>query len=441
MKNSLYKSKKFHNRVKFLMRSQYWTKKEFKKFQINNLKNLIFYVQNNIPFYQKFLDKKIDVEKIKTLQILNNFPIINKKIIQKDPDLFLNFKNKKKIINRTTGGSTGTPLTVWSDMDFQIKDKANTIYYTQIFGINIFKDKSVRIYGDKIPQFLINENKYWYKKDVNQLVMSSFHINSNTYDNYLKQISIHKPKYIHSRSSTIFTLARLIDENNKNFKIKLKYIFVDGEYLTKGQRRTIESVFRCRVINIYGHTEGALIGHPCAHSNYLHFMPQNGILELVDRHGKEINTDGKKGRVIATGFNNQILPLLRYETGDVGLKEKKKCKCGRNYFLLKEIEGREQDYVYDKNKKKVPLAPAIFNYNDMDWKGINEFKVIQKKPGKILVNIEKNEKYSSKEIKSRVNKKINLIFGNRIKVSSSIVKKILKTKIGKHRYLDQKIKI
>ena len=232
----------------------------------------------------------------------------------------------------------------------------------------------------------------------------------------------------------------MIHLNKVNFNCNLKYIFVDGEYITKGQRKIIEKVFKTRVINIYGHTEGALIGHPCEHSNNLHFMPQNGILELVDRKGKEIKIDGKRGRVIATGFNNQILPLLRYETGDVGLKEKKKCKCGRNYFLLKEIEGREQDYVYDKNKKKVPLAPAIFNYNDMDWKGIDEFKVIQKKPGKILVNIEKNDKYSSKEIKSRVNKKMNQIFGNRIKVSSSIVKKILKTKIGKHRYLDQKLK-
>ena len=61
MKNSLYKSKKFNNRVKFLMRSQYWTKKEFKKFQINNLKNLIFYVQNNIPFYHFFFDLDLEI--------------------------------------------------------------------------------------------------------------------------------------------------------------------------------------------------------------------------------------------------------------------------------------------------------------------------------------------------------------------------------------------
>ena len=41
-------------------------------------------------------------------------------------------------------------------------------------------------------------------------------------------------------------------------------------------------------------------------------------------------------------------------------------------IILKEIEGRLQDFVVDKHKNLIPLAPAVFNYNDMDWKGIDE---------------------------------------------------------------------
>lgn len=442
MNNSFYQSKKFKKRLKFLQTSQYWSSEKIKKFQISNLKRIILYAKENIPFYQKIISKnKIDYEKIKSLKVLEDFPIIDKKIIQKNPDLFLNKKKGQKLINRTTGGSTGTPLTVWSDMDFQIKDKANTIYYTKIFGINIFKDKSVRIYGDKIPKFLINNNKYWYKKNINQLVMSSFHINSNTFENYLKQISIHKPKYIHSRSSTIFTLSKLIIENKAEIKNRLKYIFVDGEYLTKGQRNMIEETFRTRVINIYGHTEGVLVGHPCKFSNNLHFMPQNGILEFLDKEQNLINGSGKRGRIIVTGFNNYIFPLIRYDTKDVGIKSNNQCDCKRNYFLIKEVEGREQDYVLDIERKKVPLAPAIFNYDDMDWIGIEEFKVLQKTPGKILINIQKKKDFPAKDLLKKINKKMNSIFANRILVDTAFVKKINKSNIGKHRYLEQKLKI
>ena len=43
----------------------------------------------------------------------------------------------------------------------------------------------------------------------------------------------------------------------------------------------------------------------------------------------------------------------------------------------------------------VPLAPAIFNYNDMDWKGIDEFKIIQKNKGKLKILIQMNRKFKS----------------------------------------------
>ena len=52
-------------------------------------------------------------------------------------------------------------------MNFQIKDKANTIHYMSVFNLNIFKDKSVRLYGDKIPKKLIEKKIYWKKKKIN----------------------------------------------------------------------------------------------------------------------------------------------------------------------------------------------------------------------------------------------------------------------------------
>ena len=74
-----------------------------------------------------------------------------------------------------------------------------------------------------------------------------------------------------------------------------------------------------------------------------------------------------------------FFPLLRYSTGDIGIRSNNYCKCQRNYPLISEVEGREQDYIVDAKQNKIPLAPAIFNYNDMDWIGVEEFKVLQKK--------------------------------------------------------------
>ena len=148
-------------------------------------------------------------------------------------------------------------------------------------------------------------------------------------------------------------------------------------------------------------------------------MPQNGFIELLGNKKQKINKIGSKGNIIATGFNNKIMPLIRYKTGDIGIKGPNKCKCRRNYKILKEIEGRVQDYVIDKNGNPVPLAPAIFNYNDMDWKNIEEFKILQSKKGKlkVLLQISKSKKQLTKKILINTKKRLSKIFGNYFNLS------------------------
>lgn len=269
--------------------------------------------------------------------------------------------------------------------------------------------------------------------------MSCYHINKNTIHEYLKEINSFKPIYIHSRPSSIYTLAKLIEMENLNLDCKIKYIFCDGEYVTLGQRKMIERIFKARLINIYGHTEGCVFGHPCKKSNNLHFPPQVGILEVLDSDNNDCNKVNQKGKLVVTGFNNYSFPLIRYNTFDYGITTSQNCSCGRKYKILKEVEGRLQDYVYDKYKNIIPLAPAIFNYNDMNWRGINEFKVVQKKIG-VLNFLIKPERKINLNI-SLIKKKLNSIVGKNFIINVKINRKIKKTKIGKHRYLEQKLKI
>ena len=439
--NSLYNLSSFKKRVKFLQKSQYWSEKKISSYQLSQLKKIFNHVKKNVPFYNEFFKKKnIRIEK---LEDLRKFPIIDKKIIQKDYNQFLvKGVNKKKLIHRTTGGSTATPLTVWSDMNFQIKDKANTIHYMSVFNLNIFKDKSVRLYGDKIPKKLIEKKIYW-KKEKNKLIMSCYHINRKTFRTYIKVLKNFKPKYIHTRASAIFPLAKYISEDNLNVNLNIKYIINDGEYLTLGQRTLIENSFNSKLINIYGHTEGALVGYPCNKTKKLHIMPQNGIIEILDKRGKKISKDGKKGEIVATGFNNYIFPLIRYKTGDIGVKSKNYCLCKRNYPMLAEVEGRIQDYIIDKKKNKIPLAPAIFNYNDMSWKGVQEFKILQKKIGiiTVLLKLEQKTATEKKKLSKYIKLKIGQLLGKNFNVKTNVVEKLKKSKIGKYRYLDQKLKL
>jgi phenylacetate-CoA ligase len=435
----------FSERVSFLAQSQYWPEERLRDWQLRQLQWLVWHVEHHVPFYAEFLKEKgLSWQDFTKIEDLRHFPVIDKKIIQAMPEAFLlSGVNRERLIHRTTGGSTGTPLTVWADIDFLSRDKANTQHYMEVFGLDIFSYRSVRLYGDRVEAALIDRGEFWRMDDGRKLVMSPYHINQQTAASYVDAIAKHRPRYIHTRASAILPLARYMLRDDLQLPEPIRFIFCDGEYLTHGQRRLIEQAFQARLLNIYGHTEGALVGHPCPYSDSLHFMPQVGILELLDKEGHEVTDVGAKGEMVATGFNNKIFPLIRYRTGDIAIQGDEHCPCGRHYRVIAEVEGRIQDYVVDAKGDLVPLAPAIFNYNDMDWKGVREFKVIQESRGELILLVDPEEEMRAQgnAALQGICEKIGAILGPNFRLSASFVDSLPKTTIGKYRYLDQKLEI
>ena len=79
----------------------------------------------------------------------------------------------------------------------------------------------------------------------------------------------------------------------------------------------------------------------------------------------------------------------------------------------------------------------------MNWKGIDEFKIIQKNKGRIKILIQMNKKLKSQSQKTLAytKKKIGEILGSNFIIDTNFIDKLKKTSVGKYRYLDQKLKI
>lgn len=433
----------FTKQVKILKNTQFWTKEKLRDLQREKLQHLVRHVSKRIPFYHRFLQKNcLTWKDFSNAEDVKKFPFITKKFLQDNYDMFLPLGvDKRSLIDRTTGGSTGTPLTVYGDAAFFARDRANTQHYMQVFDLDIFNYKSIRLYGDKIAEEVLEKGIYWYLVENRKIIMSCYHITNDTARRYVDKINEFGPVYIHTRPSSVLPLANYILQEGLRIKKPVKYIFCDGEYITDGQRKRIEAAFNGRCISIYGHTEGCVVGHSCKVSDNLHFMPQVGIVELLDAEGNEVSEEGQKGELVVTGFNNMIFPLIRYKTGDIAILGNQDCSCGRNYKILASVEGRMQDYVVDRNGNLVPLAPAIFNYNDMDWKGVREFKVFQEKEGELKFKI-----LPESELRGRFDltrdtfkSKIEEILGLTFDVEIELVSELHKTSIGKYRYLEQRL--
>jgi len=431
----------FTERLAFLQASEFWSTGQHAEHQRRRLQHLVHHVELHVPFYRDHMRRVgFSYKNIRTLDDLSRFPLLDKSTIQNRYDDFVaDYVTKEKLNHRTTGGSTGTPLTVYSDDDFFARDKANTEYYMRVLGLDIFSYRSVRLYGDKIDQSLIDKGRYWHEVDARRLVMSCYHITHDTVPAYLAAIDAFGPRYFHTRPSSVLPLASAMAELGLALDTKLDAIFCDGEYLTVGQRQIIEQAFSTKLINIFGHTEGATVGIGCRHSNALHFMPQVGIVEVLAPDGTPLTKPGSKGELVVTGFNNPVFPFIRYRTGDVVVRDEPGCACGRNYTMISDVEGRIQDYIVDSSGNLAPLAPAIFNYNDMDWKGIREFKMVQEREGELKMLLQPEPGADGVALCAYAKTHLEAILGGGFSIEVNLIHELTKTRIGKYRYLDQKL--
>jgi phenylacetate-CoA ligase len=420
--------------LKLLKKSERWTKEQIEDYQLKKLNSLLAHAYENVPYYNKILANI----KINEFSNLEKIPFLTKELIQQNID---NLKAKNypeyKFQYYTTGGSTAIPLGFYEEKGVQ--DIIGFAYYKYLLKNFDCKltDKFVILTGIVFPSG--DKSKFWkYTFFKRCLILSSYHLTEKNLPRYIEKIRKMKTKIIFAYPSSLSIIASFMKKNNIAPIKSLKIIIYSAESLYEWQKDLLEDVFQCKIIGIYGHSEKATHAHTCKKSDYYHFFPQFGIVELIDKNGKQINKENKLGEIVVTGFYNNIFPFIRYKTGDYGTFTNKKCPCNRNYPTMKRIEGRIQEFIITKNDRLIPLTAINMHSNVFD--NVKQFQFYQDTKEEVILNIIPSENYTKKDteyIKKEVSKKL----GNDIKLKLKFVKEIPRTKRGKHRFIIQKIPI
>lgn len=418
---------------KFLKKSQFWSKDRLEKYQFQELCKLLHQAYENVPYYTKIFDNlNLKPEDIKSVEDLQKLPYLTRKDIKENiEDLKATNYPKSKFELSWTGGSTGKLLLFYIEKGVWM---SQLMAYARIqmewSGHSLF-DKGVQISGDEKP--------FKYQLFRRTLVLSSFFMNNEYLPIFIEKIQKLKPKYIRGYPSALTNLAKYIKKNNFSSFPSVKSIVCYAETLYDWQREFLEDTFNCHVYDRYGLRETAAIGGTCDNTNYFHMFPQYGILELIGKDGKPVTKEDEVGEIVGTGFHTHIFPIIRYRTGDLGVYTNKKCTCGRNYPLLKKIQGREQELVVLKSKQLMPLT-GIYGLVEMSSPNVNEYQYHQEKEGELILNIVKTQDFSEKdsqEIKENFKKR----FDNDFNLTIQFVDDIPLTRRGKHKLLIQKLPI
>lgn len=426
--------KQFKDMYNFLEKSQWLDEETQKEYQLHQLKKTIINAYENVPYYKELFDNhNINAYEIKTFKDIKKIPYLTKEIIRENLDKLYNINYPKyKIEYKTTGGSTGIPMGLYQDKFYTRKlEQAFVSQMWSRVGYDIKKNnRIVYLRGINI--------KGEYEKNGKHLILNSFILTENNFKNYIKYIEEFNPDFINGYPSSIYILANYIIDNGIKIRVpSLKAILLTSENIYDFQRNTIEKAFGKRTYSFYGHTERCCIGGECEESRNYHLQPEYGYTELINSNGEDSEAEGELVEIVCTGFINPVMPFIRYRTQDIAINTLDKCTCGRNYKLIKKVEGRAQDFIFDKDGN----IRSFICQDEPLWQvkhKIIAYQYSQSECGMLRLNIQKKEPFNSDEIKSIKDSFVNIFQGFDLDIQ--FVDKIEKSKSGKFRYLIQDIK-
>lgn len=410
-------------------RTKYWTPSQHREYQVDKLKKILQYSCDHIPYYRnKYRKAGVGPADFKTLEDIKKIPCLSREEIRHNfSDLTSSDLPSGKRLYTATSGSSGVPLELFHHKGItRSKERAFLQDLWQDFGCRQ-SDKKVIFRGEVIN----NQQEPWYYDPTDRhLIMSSYLLSADSISAYCKKIRSVEPSTIRGYPFMIFRLAQLM-MNKGERPFPLQTIILESENIYAAHLDFIKEFFNCTVCHYYGHTERLAFGGNCHLSEQYHLHPEYGFVEVITEDG-EWAKEGEEGEIVATGFDNMVMPLIRYRTEDFAIRGGDSCECGRQFPMLKKIMGRAEDYVYLTNGKKIPFHNLLAGIHGKTWSFASKLQCRQSRPGQLDlqvvpspgVNADEAIEVFLNEIKKRVDP-------NQLNIKGCVVSEIPKIKSGK----------
>jgi len=420
-----------------LQHSPYWNDDKKVDFVFRKLKETLISAYENTEFYKKQFDLVgFDPYTFEEMKQFRKIPLIDKLDLRKNKQEIKNRSvPEKDLLYVTTGGTTGIPVEL-----YYVKGNERSrefVFMTEQWKRIGYKtgDKIAVIRGTVVDE-KGNKTLFKYEPVKNRLFLSTFDLYEKNFGIFVEKLHKFKPKFIHTYPSAIAVFAKYVKQNNIEFP-SLQGIFCSSEQFFEGQRELIESAFKTKIYSWYGHSEYATLAGECEVNTDYHVFFEYGYTELINEKGNVITEPGVQGEIVGTSFEMKGYPIIRYKTGDFAEWVEGKCSCGRNYQLMRNVQGRwHQEMIVTKLASTISLT-ALNMHTDL-FDHVIQYQFHQKEKGKVKLKIIKSDRFTAKD-EEKILKSFNMKFKNLVDFSVEYVVEIPRTQRGKHRFLIQEL--
>ena len=327
---------------------------KLRELQDEQLRHMIGYVYEHIPFYQEMFDStSIKPADIRSVEDLPRLPFTRKQDLKDHyPFGLLAVPREQTIRIHASSGTTG---------------KATMVCYTSN-DIEIFSEVMARSFvaAGARPGMLLH-NAYGYGLFTGglgthyggeKLGLTVVPVSGGMTQRQITLILDLKPEVVCCTPS----YAQTLGEEFKKLgippeEISLKYALLGAEPWTETIRADVDAKLGIRSTNLYGLSEiiGPGVSQECIEARAgSHIWEDHFYPEVVDAGTGEPLADGKEGVLIFTHLTREAMPLLRYWTGDITYLTHEPCSCGRTHARMGPIRGRSDDMLVIRGMNLYP---------------------------------------------------------------------------------------
>ena len=189
----------------------------------------------------------------------------------------------------------------------------------------------------------------------------------------------------------------------------VEVIFAGGAVLPPAMRHILEKDWGARVVEIYGSNETMLMGVSCIEGR-LHLCDELLEFEVLDPVSHQPMPRGERGILTITSLVHEVMPLVRYSTGDYVSLSDEICPCGERGPVAS-VFGRYEEVIEIGGRRSTAYDVLDAAYEFADRLGTRAFFVLVRRRGlHLLIEVDDPKRPRDAAAERRLSERAGLPF-------------------------------
>ncbi|MEX0719964.1 MAG: AMP-binding protein [Balneolaceae bacterium] len=251
-----------------------------------------------------------------------------------------------------TGGSYGEPLRVPYSKKRAIIRTATFRYFNEEAGYSL---------GDSFALIRAKDKSPFKKFLRNETIIIPMDVSESKISEIIEMLKKNEVSFLMGYPTVMYDLAIFLNKYpDRKEELKVNSLLSASEMLEDEKRQFIYDVFGCSFVDRYANEEVGMIAQQKEFGGEYYTNKYGVITEVVDPETLQPVQEGEKGKVLVTDIYNDLIPIVRYDTGDLAVAGR--YENGR-LVTIKKVIGREIEKIFDTKGNSVSslaLGPLIY---------------------------------------------------------------------------------